>query len=47
METDCEGFAIYLHPKYLFAEVNVKSVKLTFPYDGKMTLINVKPDGPV
>ena len=45
METDCEGFAIYLHPKYLFSQVNVTSVKLTVPYEGSMKLINVKPDG--
>jgi HEPN domain-containing protein len=44
METNCEGFAIYIHPKNLFAEVNVSSVKMTVPYDGSMYLINVKPD---
>lgn len=47
METDCEGFAIYIHPSYLFAEVNVSSVKMTIPYEGSMYLINVKPDGPI
>jgi hypothetical protein len=47
METDCEGFAIYIHPKYLFAEVNVSSVKMVVPYDGSMCLINFKPDGPI
>jgi hypothetical protein len=47
METDCEGFAIYIHPRYLFEEVNVSSVKMTIPYDGSMYLINVKPDGPI
>ena len=47
METDCEGFAIYLHPDYLFKEVNVSSVKMTLPYDGSMYLINVTPDGSI
>ena len=47
METDCEGFAIYIHPRYLFAEINVSSVKMTIPYDGSMYLIDVKPDGPI
>lgn len=47
METDCEGFAIYIDPRYLFEEVNVSSAKLTVPYEGSMTLIRVKPDEPV
>jgi hypothetical protein len=47
METDCEGFAIYLHPGYLFSEVNVSSVKMTIPYDGSMYLINVETDGQI
>lgn len=47
METNCEGFAIYIHPSHLFAEVNVSSVKMTIPYDGSMLLITVKPDGPI
>lgn len=47
METDCVGFAIYIHPKYLFQEINVSSVKMTIPYDGFMYLIDVKLDGPI
>jgi hypothetical protein len=47
METNCEGFAIYIHPKNLFAEVNVSSLKMMVPYDGSMYLINVKPDGSI
>lgn len=47
METDCVGFAIYLHPRYLFAEVNVSSEKMAIPYEGSMYLINVQPDGPI
>ena len=47
METDCEGFAIYIHPKHLFDEINVSSVKMTIPYEGSMFLINVKLDGPI
>ncbi|SFW88112.1 HEPN domain-containing protein [Chitinophaga sancti] len=41
MEINCEGFAIYIHPRNLFSEINVSSVKLTIPYDGTMHLINV------
>lgn len=44
METDCEGYAIYIDPRNLFSEVNVSSVKLSVPYNGSMMLINVGPD---
>ena len=44
METDCIGFAIYVHPNNVFEEINVSSEKMALPYDGSMTLINVKGD---
>lgn len=47
METDCEGFAIYIHPQYLFHGVKVSSEKGMIPYDGSMYLINVQPDEPI
>jgi hypothetical protein len=32
METDCEGFAIYIHPQYLFHGVKASSEKGMIPY---------------
>jgi len=44
METGCEGFAIHILPGNLFNEINVSSKKMDIPYQGKMILIDVKPD---
>lgn len=45
METDCEGFAIHILPFNVFEEIHVSSVKMTLPYTGTMTLINVNGEG--
>lgn len=47
METACEGFAIYIHPQYLFHGVKVSSEKGMIPYNGSMYVINVRPDRPI
>jgi HEPN domain-containing protein len=38
METDCEGFAIYIHPQYFFHGVKISSEKGMIPYD-----VNLQP----
>jgi hypothetical protein len=44
METNCVGFAIFIHPDNLFSEINVSSAKLPVPYDGSMMMIVIKED---
>ncbi len=47
MEANCEGFAIYIHPQYLFHGVKVSSEKGLIPYNGSMYVINVQLDRPI
>ncbi len=44
METNCEAFAIYIHPLKLFSEVHLSSKKLNSTYNDRMWLITIKPD---
>lgn len=43
MSTNCEGFAIHIHPNNVFEEIIVSSTKSNIQYDGYMYAINVNP----
>lgn len=45
METNCIGFAVYVHPDNVFEEIEVSSIAMNIPYNGSMMLIKLKDDG--